>query len=105
MFSFGQNNNQVHIDSVKLSNVNTEINGFRTKIEWVKSNPAEDSIAVAQDWYTYANDQLAQLFDTKRQIIKSLNGKHWISKEEFEALPEIKKQSVLQDSSYEVEQN
>ena len=103
--SYGQNPTQAHNDSIKLNNVNLKIDAVRTKRDFIKSDPVEDSIAVAQNWYAQNEEQLMRLFDTKKQIIASLNGKIWISKEEFETLPQEKKDILLQDSAYLIEPN
>lgn len=101
--SFGQSESQQEIDSLKLSQIDTEIENFRVKREYVKSDPYEDSVAVSEDWYLFVEKQLILLFDKKKQIILSMTGKQWVSLEEFEAKTEEEKAQISANESYLIE--
>jgi hypothetical protein len=98
--SFGQTSN-----SDLIENVSSQIESLRIKRDWAKSTPKEDSIAIAQGWYEKVEIQLAELFDKKRNLIKTETGKRWVSIEEFEAVLDKKKSVLLADENYIIEQN
>ncbi|MBD3636311.1 MAG: hypothetical protein HUJ25_03135 [Crocinitomicaceae bacterium] len=102
---WGQNMSQADADSIKLVQVDADIEAYRVKIEFVKSDPQEDSIATANGWYSEMNRKLDRLFDRKRQIIQSLYGKKWMSKEKFDTLLPEEKEFFMNNENYIIEQN
>lgn len=91
--------------NLDLANVESQIQSFRAKIEHVKSSPSENTEAINSGWYNDMRTALNKLFDQKRNIIFTQTGKKWLSKEEFEEVPEKKKQIIINDSNFIIEQN
>jgi len=87
----------------ELQKVSSQIESIRVKRDWIKNDPVEDSIAVAQEWYAKMEDQLDALFDKKRNLIRNETGKRWVSIEEFEEIKVKKQQILLADDNFVIE--
>ena len=91
--------------SDEVQKISKQIESIRVKRDWVKTDPKEDSIAVSEGWYVKMDGQLKDLFDQKRTLIKTETGKRWVAMEEFEDLPQGKREMMANDPRYIVEQN
>ena len=50
----------------KIKRIENQISAFETKVNWVKNNPAEDSLAKAEGWYDKMNINLEKF---RKQIV------------------------------------
>ena len=89
----------------EIKQLDSQIQSFRAKRDAVKADPQEDNIATSQNWYQEVEQQLAKLFNAKRNLIYEQTGKHWISIEELQNSPPKKNEIMLNDPQhYIVEQ-
>lgn len=90
--------------SEEVQKVSQQIESIRVKRDWIKNDPVEDSIAVSEGWYIQMEGRLEVLFEKKRSLMKTDTGKRWVSYEEFEKLPQEKREMMANDPRYIVEQ-
>lgn len=78
-----------------IEQVESFINSIKIKMEYVQSNPVEDSIARAQGWYDLMNSQLDELNAERDKLMGVQPKKQIISKEEWSKMTKEEQENVL----------